>query len=42
MIQQAVPLVEIAMLSALILAARCANYQEVFIAGNVYFSDPDC
>ena len=29
-------------LSALILAARCANYRNVFIAGNVYFTDADC
>jgi len=33
---------EIAILSALILATRCANYQNVFVAGNVYFSDADC
>ena len=33
---------EIALLSVLILAARCANYQEVFVAGNVYFVDADC
>ena len=33
---------EIAILSALILAARCANYRNVFIAGNVYFTDADC
>jgi len=33
---------EIAILSALILAARCANYQDVFVAGNVYFTDADC
>src|SRR5207247_5135700 len=32
----------IALLSALILATRCANYQDVFIAGNVYFVDADC
>jgi hypothetical protein len=35
-------LVELAILSALILAARCANYQDVFVAGNVYFTDADC
>ena len=34
--------VEIAILSALILATRCANYQDVFIAGNIYFVDADC
>jgi hypothetical protein len=33
---------QIAFLSALILAARCANYQDVFVAGNVYFTDADC
>src|SRR5882762_1648302 len=33
---------EVALLSALILAARCANYQDVFVAGNVYFVDSDC
>ena len=33
---------EIAILSALILATRCANYQDVFVAGNVYFADADC
>ena len=33
---------EIALLSALILAARSANYQDVFVAGNVYFVDADC
>src|SRR6266496_893191 len=32
----------IAILSALILATRYANYQDVFIAGNVYFVDADC
>jgi hypothetical protein len=34
--------IEIALLSALILATRCANYQDVFVAGNVYFVDADC
>jgi hypothetical protein len=33
---------EVALLSALILAARCANYQDIFVAGNVYFVDADC
>ena len=33
---------EIAFLSALILAPRCGNYQEVFVGGNVYFVDADC
>jgi hypothetical protein len=35
-------IIEIATLSVLILAARCANYQDVFVAGNVYFTDADC
>jgi hypothetical protein len=35
-------IVEITTLSVLILAARCANYQDVFVAGNVYFTDADC
>src|SRR6266567_2238433 len=34
--------IEIALLSALILATRFANYQDVFVAGNVYFVDADC
>ena len=38
----AVIFVEIALLSALILATRCANYQDVFVAGNIYFVDADC
>ena len=29
-------------LSALILATRCANYQDVFVGGNIYFADADC
>ena len=33
---------EIGLLTALIVATRCANYQDVFVAGNVYFVDADC
>jgi hypothetical protein len=33
---------EVAILSVLILATRCANYQDVFVAGNIYFVDADC
>jgi hypothetical protein len=33
---------EIAILSALIIATRCANYQDIFVAGNIYFVDADC
>ncbi len=35
-------IIEIIILSALILTTRCANYQDVFIAGNIYFVDADC
>ena len=42
MIRAILRTIEIALLSALILATRCANYQDVFVAGNVYFVDPDC
>jgi hypothetical protein len=35
-------IIEITILSVLILATRCANYQDVFVAGNVYFTDADC
>ena len=37
-----VAIIEVAIFSVLILATRCANYQDVFIAGNVYFVDADC
>jgi hypothetical protein len=35
-------IIEITILSVLILATRCANYQDVFVAGNIYFTDADC
>jgi hypothetical protein len=35
-------IIEITILSLLILATRCANYQDVFVAGNIYFTDADC
>lgn len=41
-IRRIVAVLEIAFLSALILATRCANYQDVFVAGNIYFVDADC
>ncbi len=34
--------IELVLLSALIVVPRCANHQEVFVAGNVYFTDADC
>ena len=33
---------EILILSALIMAARCANYGDVFVGSDVYFTDADC
>ena len=33
---------EIGLLTILIVTTRCANYQDVFVAGNVYFVDADC
>ena len=33
---------EITILTALVLVARCANYRDVFVSGNVYFTDADC
>jgi hypothetical protein len=41
-IRRALSIIEIAILSVLILAARCANYQDVFVSGNIYFIDADC
>jgi hypothetical protein len=35
-------IIEIAILSAVIVATRCANFPEVFVGGNVYFTDADC
>ena len=42
MIRGILSTIEIALLSALILATRCTNYQDVFVAGNIYFVDADC
>jgi len=41
-VRRILSVVEVAILSALVLATRCANYQDVFVAGNVYFVDADC
>jgi hypothetical protein len=35
-------IIEIAILSVLLLTTRCTNYQDVFVAGNIYFTDADC
>jgi hypothetical protein len=37
-----IAVVELIILTALILATRCANYQDVFIGGEIYFTDADC
>ncbi len=42
MIRGLVSIIEIGILSALILATRWANYQDVFVTGNIYFTDADC
>ena len=42
MIRASLAVVEIVILSALVLATRCANYQDIFVAGKVYFVDADC
>ena len=42
MIRGSLAVVEIVILSTLVLATRCANYQDIFVAGNVYFVDSDC
>jgi hypothetical protein len=41
-IRRILSIVEVAILSVLILVTRCVNYQDVFVAGNVYFADADC
>ena len=35
-------IVEILVFSALIVATRCANWEDVFVGGEVYFTDADC
>ncbi len=42
MIRRLLNVVQIVLLSALILVTRCANHQNIFVAGNVYFVDADC
>jgi len=34
--------IELLVLTALILATRCANYRDVFVGENIYFTDADC
>jgi len=42
MIRGTFRILEILILTVLILVTRCANYQDVFVSGNVYFTDADC
>ena len=42
MIRGLLNVVQIVLLSALILVTRCANHENIFVAGNVYFVDADC
>src|SRR5213076_2310507 len=35
-------ILELTIFSALILITRCANYQDVFLGGKIYFVDADC
>jgi hypothetical protein len=37
-----IAIVEVLVLSALITATRCASYRDVFIGGDIYFTDADC
>jgi hypothetical protein len=37
-----IAVVELVVLSILVLATRCANYQDVFVGGDIYFTDADC
>jgi hypothetical protein len=34
--------IELVLFSALILSTRCANYEDVFVGGKIYFVDADC
>ena len=42
MARRILSIIEITILSILILATWCVNYQDVFVAGNIYFTDADC
>ena len=42
LIRGALIAIEVALLSSLVLATRCANYQDVFVGKNIYFTDADC
>ncbi|HEY2614974.1 MAG TPA: hypothetical protein VGI42_04640, partial [Chthoniobacterales bacterium] len=40
--RSAASIIGLLIFSALILATRCANYRDVFVGGDVYFTDADC
>ena len=42
MLRSIVLIIGILVLSVLILATRCANYHDVFVDRNIYFTDADC
>ena len=37
-----IAIAELIVFSALIIATRCANYGDVFVGGNIFFTDADC
>ncbi|MFN2623497.1 MAG: hypothetical protein ABR611_11700 [Chthoniobacterales bacterium] len=37
-----IAIAEVLVFSALVITTRCANYRDVFIGGDVYFTDADC
>ncbi|HSV61938.1 MAG TPA: hypothetical protein VLH83_01220, partial [Chthoniobacterales bacterium] len=37
-----IAIAELLVLSALIIATRCANFADVFVGGEIYFTDADC
>ena len=37
-----IAIIEVALFSVLIVATRCANYRDVFVGGEIYFTDADC
>jgi len=41
-VRRILSIIEIAVLSVLVLTTRCADYQDVFVTGNIYFTDADC
>lgn len=42
MIRRTLSVIGLIILTVLILTTRCANYQDVFVGGKIYFTDADC